>query len=189
MRVARGLALCGLLGCQPATTRPSFTPLPEADVVEVRLAPQEATKLLAERLRSDSVPIGRLGAARRLHRESLVRLVDGSGKQATADRHPPRQGTRLGRSRPAGLHAAYGGNGLPPPGRPLAAPARARARGVEGTSRGGEDAFGAGQSGEAIWRTAHGRKRARGKGERGREQRGRGKGERGTRSLQAENAE
>lgn len=60
MRVARGLALCGLLGCQPTTTRPSFTPLPEADVVEVRLAPQEATKLLAERLRSDSVPIGRL---------------------------------------------------------------------------------------------------------------------------------
>lgn len=60
MRIPGALALCGLLSCQPATTRPSFTPLPEADVVEVRLPMQEATKLLAERLQTDSVPIGKL---------------------------------------------------------------------------------------------------------------------------------
>jgi hypothetical protein len=60
MRIARGVAALALLACQPATTRPSFTPLPEADVVEVRLAPAEATRLLAERLRADSLPVGRV---------------------------------------------------------------------------------------------------------------------------------
>jgi hypothetical protein len=60
MRAALGLALSGVLACQPATTRPSFTPLPEAEVVEVRLLPQEATKRLAEALAAQSVPAGRV---------------------------------------------------------------------------------------------------------------------------------
>ena len=60
MRFTPALALAGLLACQPATTRPSFTPLPEAEVVEVRLQPQEATKVLAEALKTDSIPARRV---------------------------------------------------------------------------------------------------------------------------------
>jgi hypothetical protein len=46
----------GALGCQPNTTRPSFTPLPEAAGTEVRLSVPEATRRLAEALRADSIP-------------------------------------------------------------------------------------------------------------------------------------
>lgn len=60
MRVALALVLPGLLACQPSTTRPSFTPLPEAEVVEVRLLPAEATRRLAEALAADSIPARRV---------------------------------------------------------------------------------------------------------------------------------
>jgi hypothetical protein len=46
----------GALACQPNTTRPSFTPLPEAAGTEVRLTVPEATRRLAEALRADSIP-------------------------------------------------------------------------------------------------------------------------------------
>jgi hypothetical protein len=46
----------GAAACQPNTTRPSFTPLPEAAGTEVRLTVPEATRHLAEALRADSIP-------------------------------------------------------------------------------------------------------------------------------------
>jgi hypothetical protein len=60
---ARALAavLGGLLAaCRPDTTRPSFTPLPEAASTEIRLGAQEATKQLAEALLADSLPPARV---------------------------------------------------------------------------------------------------------------------------------
>jgi len=62
MRAAGALALVvpGLLACQPATTRPSFTPLPEAEAVEIRLSQVEATRRLAELMESDSIPAARV---------------------------------------------------------------------------------------------------------------------------------
>lgn len=62
MRVARALAMVapGLLACQPATTRPSFTPLPEAETVEIRISPLEATRRLAEVMQEDSIPAARV---------------------------------------------------------------------------------------------------------------------------------
>jgi hypothetical protein len=49
----------GLAGaaCQPNTTRPSFTPVPDAAGTEVRLLVPEATRQLAQALRDDSIPI------------------------------------------------------------------------------------------------------------------------------------
>jgi hypothetical protein len=55
-----GLALALAAACQPNTTRPGFTPLPEAAGTEVRLSVREATRRLAETLRADSVPIRRV---------------------------------------------------------------------------------------------------------------------------------
>jgi hypothetical protein len=46
--------------CQPTTTRPSFTPLPEAAGSELRLRVREATRRLAEALRADTIPIRRI---------------------------------------------------------------------------------------------------------------------------------
>ena len=46
----------GAAACQPNTTRPSFTPLPEAAGTEIRLSIPEATRHLAEALRADSIP-------------------------------------------------------------------------------------------------------------------------------------
>lgn len=61
MRVPlRYLILAGGVACQPNTTRPSFTPLPEAAVTEIRLPVRDATRRLAEALRADSVPIRRV---------------------------------------------------------------------------------------------------------------------------------
>ena len=51
--IAVGLAA---VACQPNTTRPSFTPLPEAAGTEVRLTVPEATRHLAEALKADSIP-------------------------------------------------------------------------------------------------------------------------------------
>ena len=49
-----------LLACQPDTTRPPFPPVPEAASTEIRLPPAEATRLLAEALKADSVPPSRI---------------------------------------------------------------------------------------------------------------------------------
>jgi hypothetical protein len=46
-----------VVACQPGTTRPEFTPLPEAPVQEVRLSLREATRRLAEALRADTIPV------------------------------------------------------------------------------------------------------------------------------------
>jgi hypothetical protein len=54
------LLVAGLLvgaACQPNTGRPALSPLPESAGTEVRLAPAEATRKLAEALRADSVPV------------------------------------------------------------------------------------------------------------------------------------
>ena len=50
------LAATVLLGCQPSSTRPPFPPVPEAASTEIRLSPGDATRLLAEALREDSIP-------------------------------------------------------------------------------------------------------------------------------------
>jgi hypothetical protein len=60
MRAALALVVPGLLACQPATTRPSFTPLPEAETVEIRLSQAEATRRLAEMMADDSIPAARV---------------------------------------------------------------------------------------------------------------------------------
>jgi hypothetical protein len=62
MRLARALAMMapGLLACQPGTTRPSFTPLPEAETVEIRISPTEATRRLSEVMKEDSIPAARV---------------------------------------------------------------------------------------------------------------------------------
>jgi hypothetical protein len=46
-----------LLACQPATTRPSFAPLPAAEEAVVDLNVQEATTLVAQALKDDSIPV------------------------------------------------------------------------------------------------------------------------------------
>lgn len=46
--------------CRPDTTRPSFTPLPEAASTEIRLPAQDATARLAEALQADSLPPSRV---------------------------------------------------------------------------------------------------------------------------------
>ncbi len=59
--IFRGSALAAALaGCQPGTTRPPFPPAPQAAMSEVRLSAGEATRLLAEAFRSDSMPIRRV---------------------------------------------------------------------------------------------------------------------------------
>jgi hypothetical protein len=45
-----------MAGCQPATTRPPFRPLPEAAGTEIRLSVPMATRRLAEALKTDSIP-------------------------------------------------------------------------------------------------------------------------------------
>ena len=49
-----------LAACQPATTRPPFPPVPQSATTEVRLPPREATRLLADALRADSIPATRV---------------------------------------------------------------------------------------------------------------------------------
>src|SRR6476469_4296946 len=59
--VLRSIAAAAfLLACQPETTRPPFPPVPEAASTEIRLPPGEATRLLAEALKADSVPPSRI---------------------------------------------------------------------------------------------------------------------------------
>lgn len=54
------LALALLLGCQPYTTRPAFAPLPGAAEAVVDLDVATATTVLAEQLKSDSIPVSRV---------------------------------------------------------------------------------------------------------------------------------
>ncbi|MFL5494691.1 MAG: hypothetical protein ACJ8DC_09955 [Gemmatimonadales bacterium] len=62
MGLVRGwpTALFGLMACQPSTTRPTFTALPEAAVTEIRLSQLEATRQLAEGLKAESIPASRV---------------------------------------------------------------------------------------------------------------------------------
>jgi hypothetical protein len=59
-RFSASLLLVGLLACQPATTRPSFAPLPAAEEAVVDLDVAKATTTLAEALTSDSIPVTRV---------------------------------------------------------------------------------------------------------------------------------
>jgi len=45
-----------LTACRPETTRPAIVPLPEAAATEIRVAPQEATRSLAEAMAAESLP-------------------------------------------------------------------------------------------------------------------------------------
>jgi hypothetical protein len=60
MSAAATLAAALVLGCRPASTRPPFPPVPEAAATEIRLPPAEATRLLAEALRAESIPAARV---------------------------------------------------------------------------------------------------------------------------------
>jgi hypothetical protein len=53
-------AMAVLVGCQPATSRPPFPPAPQAAMSEVRLPVGEATRLLAEAFKADSMPVQRV---------------------------------------------------------------------------------------------------------------------------------
>jgi hypothetical protein len=53
-------ALALVAGCQLATTRPAFEPLPEARHADLALPRAEATERLAEALREDSIPLARV---------------------------------------------------------------------------------------------------------------------------------
>lgn len=53
-------ALALVSGCQLASTRPPFEPLPEARHADLALPRDEATKRLAEALREDSIPLARV---------------------------------------------------------------------------------------------------------------------------------
>lgn len=55
------LVAAGLLAaCQPTSTRPPITPMPEAAATEIRLPAQEATRSLAAALEADSLPPARV---------------------------------------------------------------------------------------------------------------------------------
>jgi hypothetical protein len=54
-----GLAVL-LAACQPNSTRPPITPMPEAAASEIRLRPQEATRILAAALEAESLPPARV---------------------------------------------------------------------------------------------------------------------------------
>ena len=50
----------GTASCQPATTRTTLTPVPDALGSELRLSVPEATRRFAESLRADSIPTGQV---------------------------------------------------------------------------------------------------------------------------------
>jgi len=52
--------LSAVIACQPNTSRPSFTPLPEAAQTEIRLPVGDATRSLADALKADSIPLRRV---------------------------------------------------------------------------------------------------------------------------------
>jgi hypothetical protein len=45
------------VACQPNTTRPGFVPLPEAPGTEIRLPVRDATRQVAEALRTSAIPV------------------------------------------------------------------------------------------------------------------------------------
>jgi hypothetical protein len=60
-------AMCGTVAaaasfaaCRPTTTRPPFPPVPEAASTEIQLSPAEATRVLDDALRADSIPVTRV---------------------------------------------------------------------------------------------------------------------------------
>ena len=58
-----GLCALGLLvACFPATTRPTFAPLPSASTFEIKLLVPQATRALALALDADSIPVLRTEA-------------------------------------------------------------------------------------------------------------------------------
>jgi hypothetical protein len=59
-RSASVAIVAALAGCQPATTRPSFPPVPEAAITEMKLPAGEATRLLAAAFQADSMPMQRV---------------------------------------------------------------------------------------------------------------------------------
>jgi hypothetical protein len=75
--------MAGLIACQPATSRPPYPPAPQAAATEVRLPPREATRLLAEALKADSIPASRVDL-----RDNWLETLwfDPSGGHATARR-------------------------------------------------------------------------------------------------------
>jgi hypothetical protein len=60
LRLAITAALALVSGCQLATTRPPFEPLPEARHADLALPRGEATARVAEALREDSIPLARV---------------------------------------------------------------------------------------------------------------------------------
>ncbi len=63
MRRARhpgAMCLLAVIACQPYTTRPAFGPLPNAAEAVVDLDVAKATEVLAEQLKSDSIPVSRV---------------------------------------------------------------------------------------------------------------------------------
>jgi hypothetical protein len=54
------LALLSAAGCRPDSTRPPFPPVPESASTEIRLAPTEAVRLLADALKAESIPPARV---------------------------------------------------------------------------------------------------------------------------------
>jgi len=59
-RTATWIAAAVLAACQPATSRAPYPAVPQATTIEVRLPPREATRLLAEALQADSIPVTRI---------------------------------------------------------------------------------------------------------------------------------
>ncbi|HJR18057.1 MAG TPA: hypothetical protein VJ808_14495 [Gemmatimonadales bacterium] len=60
MSARRLLALALVASCQPATSRPTVVPLPEALASELRLSVPETTRRFAESLKADSIPTGKV---------------------------------------------------------------------------------------------------------------------------------
>ncbi len=54
------VALVLATACQASTTRPTFGPMPGAAGAQVRLGVPDATRLLAETLQEDSIPVSRV---------------------------------------------------------------------------------------------------------------------------------
>jgi hypothetical protein len=60
VRLSLLLLVAATAACQPNTSRPGLSPLPEAAGTEVRLPVKDATRFLADALRADSIPIRRV---------------------------------------------------------------------------------------------------------------------------------
>ena len=81
--------LAAAAACQPNTTRPAFSPVPEAAGTEVRLPMSQATQRLAEALKADSIPVRKV---------QIRGVVDQHAGRARCGSHDFPAG-RIGRSR------------------------------------------------------------------------------------------